>query len=45
MRDIVAGGCQFSNKPGEVQRNCETAEGMLLEPAAGKCGLAVLPEM
>ncbi|HIJ68396.1 MAG TPA: carbon-nitrogen family hydrolase [Deltaproteobacteria bacterium] len=45
MRDIVAGCCQFSIKPGEVQRNCETAEGMLLELAAGKCRLAVLPEM
>jgi omega-amidase len=45
MRDIVAGCCQFSIKPGEIQHNCETAEGMLLELAAGKCRLAVLPEM
>lgn len=44
MRDIVPGCCQFSIKPGEVQRNCETAEGMLLELAAGKCRLAALPD-
>jgi omega-amidase len=45
MRDIVAGCCQFSIRPGEVRRNCETAEGMLLELADAKCRLAVLPEM
>lgn len=45
MRDIVAGCCQLSIKPGEVQYNCETAEGMLLELSAGQCRLAVLPEM
>ncbi len=45
MREIVAGCCQFSIKPGEVEHNCETAEGMLIELAAQECRLAVLPEM
>ena len=45
MQDITAGCCQFAIKPGEVQYNCETAERMLTELAAGNCRLAVLPEM
>ncbi len=45
MLNIVAGCCQLSIQPGEVQHNCEAAEAMLLELAAGKCRLAVLPEM
>lgn len=45
MLEIAAGCCQFSIKPGEVQYNCETVEGMLLELCARGCGLAVLPEM
>jgi predicted amidohydrolase len=45
MRDIVAGCCQFSIKPGEVQHNSETVERMLSELAARDCRLAVLPEM
>jgi predicted amidohydrolase len=45
MRNILAGCCQFSIKPGEFQDNCDTVEGMLLELAREKCRLAVLPEM
>jgi len=45
MRDLVAGCCQFSIKPGEFQHNCDTVERMLLDLAGEKCGLAVLPEM
>jgi predicted amidohydrolase len=45
MRNIVAGCCQFSIKPGEVQHNCDTVERMLSELAARDCRLAVLPEM
>ncbi|MGA2401239.1 MAG: carbon-nitrogen family hydrolase [Syntrophobacteraceae bacterium] len=45
MQNIVAGCCQLSIKPGEVQYNCETVERMLSELAAGNCRLAVLPEM
>jgi predicted amidohydrolase len=45
MRDIVAGCCQFTIRPGEFQYNYETVERMLSELAAAHCGLAVLPEM
>lgn len=45
MRNIIAGCCQFSIKPGEVQHNCDTVERMLSELAARDCRLAVLPEM
>ncbi len=45
MRNIVAGCCQFSIKPGELRYNCDTVEKMLSELAAHDCQLAVLPEM
>ncbi len=45
MRDIIAGCCQFSVKPGDVDANLITAERALSELAAQDCRLAVLPEM
>jgi len=37
MRNIVAGCCQFTIKPGEVQHNSDTVERMLSELAARNC--------
>ncbi len=45
MHNIVAGCCQFSIKPAEVDENLFTAERMLEEIAQRNCRIAVLPEM
>ncbi|MFZ2445999.1 MAG: carbon-nitrogen family hydrolase [Syntrophobacteraceae bacterium] len=45
MRDIIAGCCQFSVKPGDVDANLVTAERELSLLSAQDCRLAVLPEM
>lgn len=45
MLDVIAGCCQFSVKPADIDANLGTVERALTELADRNCRLAVLPEM